>query len=1617
MSRAAVRREFSEVARSRLFKLVAASFLLLGVALPTHALAQTQAPPAPRDDSKRVVPTRIHDRAQTEGEVRVLVELALPSNRRTESTLSAQARFSYRQEIADTAARVLARLAKHPHQVFRRYQTAPLIAIGAGPGALRELEASGVMVRRVIEDRIHKPVLIDSVPLIGADQAWAQGYDGTGTVVAVIDSGVDSAHPFLAGKVVEEACYSTTSGQQSTTLCPNGAQEQIGPGAAAPCPLEEQGCWHGTHVAGIVAGNGTPADLPIWGVGKGANLIAIQVFSRINGFLDCGGVPPCIGAYTSDILAALERVYTLRTAYAIAAVNMSLGAELFSSNCDDQEYKPFIDNLRAVNIATVVASGNDGSTNQISAPACVSSAVSVGATTKDDQVAEFSNVAAFLSLFAPGDEILSSYPGGQFAVASGTSMASPHVAGAWAILKQAKPSATVDQVLQALTETGVMITDTRAGGVTTKPRIQVDLALLALLYPGVPLVGSVTPDRGTVGTSLSVTITGINFESGTTASFGDGVTVTSTTLVSAHELTIGLTIPLTTAIGARDVTLTNPGGQTYTRPNSFTVLPPPPTMSLAFLGKLRDKVGPSPTAFAPDTALDGTFRVIVQGGMWPRTVTRLDLRRASGGGIWDTDPATPYWALGATASLDSALLNAAGGTVSFPVADGGAFFMFASDLTPTPFTTGSTFTLTASFADGTSASTSVNLPILPAISSVSPTSAAPGASLTVSVTGSNFQSGASASFGADITVNSTTFVSPTQLSVAITIGTAAALGARDVTVVNADSQVVIKTGAFTIVPPAPTITLAFLGKSRDKVGPTPTAFAPDGALDGTFRVTVQGGIWPRTVTKLDLRQTSNGGIWDTDPATSYWALGATTSLDGALVNAGNGTVNLPVTDGGAFFVFASDLSPTPFSSGAGFSLTATFADGTSAATTVTLPQMPSITAVSPNSGAPGASLTVTVTGTNFQSGASASFGAGIMVNSTNFVSATQLSVAIAIDSAATMGARDVTVTTGGQTATRVAGFTVSPPAPTLGLAFLGKLRDKVGANPTAYSADGALDGTFRLTLQSGSGARTLTRLELRRNGGGGTWDTDAATSFWALGVAAALDGALLNAGNGAVNVAIADGGVVYVFAGDPNPPAFTSGSGFTVTANFADGTSATATVTLPPMPAISSLTPTTGSPGAAFAVTIAGGNFQPGATAAFGADVTVTSTTVTSSTQLSVSISIAASATMGPRDVTVTNPDGQVAIKPGGFTVAPPAPTLALAFLGKLRDKVGANPTTYAADGALDGTFRLTLQSGSGARTLTRLELRRNGGGGTWDTDAATSFWALGVAATLDSVLVNAGNGAVSAAIADGGSVYVFAGDPNPPAFTSGSGFTVTANFADGTSATATVTLPPVPTISSLTPTNGAQGASLAVTVTGTNFQPGATAAFGADVTVTSTTVISSTQVSVALSIATTATTGPRDVTVTNPDGQAAIRAGGFTVMPPPPTLSLAFQGKLRDKVGANPTAFGPDGALDGTFRVTVEAGSGPRTVTKLELRRNGGAGIWDTDPATSYWALGAAAGLDSALLNNGSGVVNFAVADGGSFYVFSADFNPSPYTSGTSFSLTGTFADGSVVTVTTTVP
>src|SRR5690606_38731297 len=136
----------------------------------------------------------------------------------------------------------------------------------------------------------------------------------------------------------------------------------------------------------------------------------------------------------------------------IASVNLSLGGGVFDnqSNCDSSNAstKTAIDNLRALGIATVIASGNDSSSSGRSSPACISTAVAVGSTTKSNAVSSFSNSGSLLDLWAPGSSINSSVIGdGNFSVFSGTSMAAPHVAGAWALAKQKVPDATVPEVL------------------------------------------------------------------------------------------------------------------------------------------------------------------------------------------------------------------------------------------------------------------------------------------------------------------------------------------------------------------------------------------------------------------------------------------------------------------------------------------------------------------------------------------------------------------------------------------------------------------------------------------------------------------------------------------------------------------------------------------------------------------------------------------------------------------------------------------------------------------------------------------------------------------------------------------------------------------------------------------------------------------------------------------------------------------------------------------------------------------------------------------------------------------------------------------------------------------
>jgi subtilisin family serine protease len=365
---------------------------------------------------------------------------------------------------------------------FRKFESIPYLMMEVHEAALQDL-LSNPDITHIEEDVAVPPLLPQSVPLIGANNAWALGYSGSGQAIAVLDTGADKAHPFLAGKVVSEACYSTTSASYgSTTLCPDGSQGQVGAGAGVNCPTTIVGCDHGTHVAGIAAGDGTGAGVSFSGVAKDADLISIQVFSQFTGS-NCNPFPsPCILSFTSDQIRGLERVYNLSGQFPIAAVNMSLGGGKFTAPCDSDSRKAILDTLRSVGIATVIAAGNDGNLDGLAAPACISSAISVGATTKSDSPAAYSDSAPFLSLLAPGGnatggsgDIYSSIPGGGFGYKAGTSMAAPHVSGTWAVLKSETPTATVGQILGLLTATGVSIPNALNG--VTKPRIRVDLAV------------------------------------------------------------------------------------------------------------------------------------------------------------------------------------------------------------------------------------------------------------------------------------------------------------------------------------------------------------------------------------------------------------------------------------------------------------------------------------------------------------------------------------------------------------------------------------------------------------------------------------------------------------------------------------------------------------------------------------------------------------------------------------------------------------------------------------------------------------------------------------------------------------------------------------------------------------------------------------------------------------------------------------------------------------------------------------------------------------------------------------------------------------------------------------
>ncbi len=235
--------------------------------------------------------------------IRVIVQLEVPIQT-NQAELKTPAIRSAQSDLN-------AELEAYNIKVIHQFETIPFMAIEVDRAGFERLLKSALVVG-VEEDKENVPFLLQSVPLIRANEAWTAGYTGAGQVVAILDTGVDKNHPALSSKVVSEACYS--SGYSS--LCPGSVPSSVAPDSALPyinnCPVGE--CDHGTHVAGIVAANGPT----VKGVAKDSKLIAVQVFS----ITSSGGLT----AYDSDIILGLERVYALRNDFNISAVNLSLGS-------------------------------------------------------------------------------------------------------------------------------------------------------------------------------------------------------------------------------------------------------------------------------------------------------------------------------------------------------------------------------------------------------------------------------------------------------------------------------------------------------------------------------------------------------------------------------------------------------------------------------------------------------------------------------------------------------------------------------------------------------------------------------------------------------------------------------------------------------------------------------------------------------------------------------------------------------------------------------------------------------------------------------------------------------------------------------------------------------------------------------------------------------------------------------------------------------------------------------------------------------------------------------------------------------------------------------------------
>ncbi len=345
-------------------------------------------------------------------------------------------------------------------------------------------------VKKVYLDRVVHAFLDQSIPQINADDTWAiqlnsTNITGLGETICIIDTGIDYNHSALG------------NGWGNKTIGGYNAITQ------QECAINNSACFddkgHGTHCAGIAASN----DTIYRGVAPDAKLIAIKV-------LDSSG-----SGWNSDVIAGIDWCTNNASKFNISVISMSLGitGTAYNNTYCDTDYSDFADAINSAvgaGILVAVSSGNCeevSCTAGISVPSCVENATPVGAVDSTDTI-DYQR-GDILNLLAPGKNIYSTIPGG-WGFKTGTSMATPHVAGAAALLKQFVrlyngTDITPQEIEDVLNDTGVQIYDGATG--RTYSRIDVYAAILSLdtTAPELNFV-SPTPENNTNTSNTSIFI-------------------------------------------------------------------------------------------------------------------------------------------------------------------------------------------------------------------------------------------------------------------------------------------------------------------------------------------------------------------------------------------------------------------------------------------------------------------------------------------------------------------------------------------------------------------------------------------------------------------------------------------------------------------------------------------------------------------------------------------------------------------------------------------------------------------------------------------------------------------------------------------------------------------------------------------------------------------------------------------------------------------------------------------------------------------------------------------------------------------------------------------------------